>query len=210
YYQGNYLGTISYVWRISETENLNSRQDEMLKTLTPAVLRMLYFDLTGNATVSPNAICCEFKIFWDETEAYFNEQQLGTGLYILLALSICELCETVIERLKNTYNDPLSTDINIPSDEWIHLQFYNKYKIPIEEDIAVSTGVRNRCSIIAQESILAAADQDFSKLSLAPSSIFRIDPTLKIEETTQTQIHRYLELVKFIDTHCQARIYSFQ
>ncbi|RIB30870.1 hypothetical protein C2G38_2151412 [Gigaspora rosea] len=41
-------------------------------------------------------------------------------------------------------------------------------------------------------------------------SIFRIDLTLKIEETTQTQISHYLELVKFIDTHCQAGAYSFQ
>lgn len=31
YYQGNYLGTINYVWRISETEISNGRQDETSK-----------------------------------------------------------------------------------------------------------------------------------------------------------------------------------
>ena len=65
---------------------------------------MLHFDLTGNASVASNAISCnveerlrliltledpaiisdlrinngfngtKFNIFWDETEAYFNEQ----------------------------------------------------------------------------------------------------------------------------------------
>ncbi|CAG8839140.1 27981_t:CDS:1, partial [Gigaspora margarita] len=42
----------------------------------------------------------------------------------------------------------------------------NKHKITIGEDVAVSTGMRNQCSIVAQESILAAANHDFSKLSL--------------------------------------------
>ncbi|CAG8853995.1 30883_t:CDS:1, partial [Gigaspora margarita] len=38
-------------------------------------------------------------------------------------LSIRDLHETVVKRLKNTYGDPLPSNINIPSDEWIHLQF---------------------------------------------------------------------------------------
>ena len=74
---------------------------------------MLHFDLTGNAAVTPNAISCEveerlrlmliladpniifdlltnnrfkgtnFNTFWDETEAYFNEQ---------VRFYICVLC----------------------------------------------------------------------------------------------------------------------
>ncbi|CAG8690863.1 13117_t:CDS:2, partial [Racocetra persica] len=148
-------------------------------------------------------------------------------------LSICDLRETIIERLKDTHGDLLSSDIKIPSDEWIHLQFCftnttttramyytgwfnikfkvqsrmlrknsedahycaalfrclrefciqyhqwtclifadNKHKIPIGEDTAVSTGIRNRRSIVSQESTLAATDHDFSKLSLTPSVIF--------------------------------------
>ncbi|PKY63267.1 hypothetical protein RhiirA4_491607 [Rhizophagus irregularis] len=41
-------------------------------------------------------------------------------------------------------------------------------------------------------------------------SIFVIDPTLKINETTQSQIHRHSVLIEFMDIHCHARVYSFQ
>lgn len=50
----------------------------------------------------------------------------------------------------------------------------DKHKIPIGEDVAVSTGVRNRRSMVTQNSILAAADHDFTKLSLTPSVTFFI------------------------------------
>ncbi|CAG8759347.1 25591_t:CDS:2, partial [Racocetra persica] len=50
----------------------------------------------------------------------------------------------------------------------------NKYKISIKEDIAVSTGMQNQRSIVVQESTLAAADHDFSKLSLTLSVVFLI------------------------------------
>ncbi|CAG8822195.1 23673_t:CDS:2, partial [Gigaspora margarita] len=94
-----------------------------------------------------------------------NERQYGTILYISLAISIRDLCETIVERLKDIYSDPLPSDVKILSDEWIHLQFCptnatttqaiyytsrfnwaclisadDKHKIPIEEDTAVSTG----------------------------------------------------------------------
>ncbi|CAG8825318.1 13369_t:CDS:2, partial [Racocetra persica] len=46
---------------------------------------------------------------------------------------------------------------------------YCAHKIPIGEDVAVSIGVRNRRTIVSQESTLAAADHDFSKLSLTPT-----------------------------------------
>ncbi|CAG8732600.1 111_t:CDS:2, partial [Racocetra fulgida] len=80
-------------------------QKNMLdKKVTPAILQMLHFDLTGNAAVTPSAISrdveerlrliltlaypniifdlrtnngfkgTKFNIFWDETNAYFNEQ----------------------------------------------------------------------------------------------------------------------------------------
>ncbi|CAG8470310.1 11387_t:CDS:2, partial [Scutellospora calospora] len=41
-------------------------------------------------------------------------------------------------------------------------------------------------------------------------SILHIDPTLKIEETTQAQMRHHLALIEFINTHCQTRAYSFQ
>lgn len=75
----------------------------MIKNVTPAVLRMLYFDLTGNVAVTSNSISREieerlrlmlaledpsiifdlrtnngfkgnkFDIFWNELDMYFNE-----------------------------------------------------------------------------------------------------------------------------------------
>ncbi|GBC14058.2 hypothetical protein GLOIN_2v1767477 [Rhizophagus irregularis DAOM 181602=DAOM 197198] len=50
----------------------------------------------------------------------------------------------------------------------------DKHKVPIGEDVAVSTGVRNRHSMVAQNSTLAAADHDFTKLSITPSVTFFI------------------------------------
>ena len=48
----------------------------------------------------------------------------------------------------------------------------DKHKVPIGEGVPVSTGVRNRQSLAAQNSTLGAADHDFTKLSLTPSVIF--------------------------------------
>ena len=78
-------------------------QYSLIKTVTPAVLRMLYFDLTGDAAVTSNIISREieerlhlmltledpsiifdlrtnngfkgnkFDIFWTELDMYFNE-----------------------------------------------------------------------------------------------------------------------------------------
>jgi len=50
----------------------------------------------------------------------------------------------------------------------------DKHKVPIGEDIAVSTDVRNRCSMVTQNSTLAATDHDFTKLSITPSVTFFI------------------------------------
>ncbi|CAG8577073.1 6206_t:CDS:10 [Gigaspora margarita] len=266
YYQGNYLGTINYIWRIPESDLSNNRQDETSKArmlariykempryftrqmrknvlnkysyiqkISPAVLQMLHFDLTGNAAVISDAITnngfkgTKFDAFWNEMEYYFNEQNLlavnekqhGTILYISLVLSIRDLCETIVDRLKAIYNNSIPSEINIPSDEWIRLQFCpsnatttraiyytgrfnvkfkvqgqllqkssedahysdNKHKIPIGEDIAISTCVRNRYSIVLQESTLAAANHDFSKLSLTPSVIFFIAIPNEITES---------------------------
>ncbi|CAG8806196.1 6163_t:CDS:2, partial [Gigaspora margarita] len=177
-----------------------------IQKVTPAVLRMLHFDLTGNAATNNGFKGTKFDTFWNEIEAYFNKQIRG---YL--------------------YN-PLPSNINVLSDKWICLQFCptnavtiramyytgqfkvkfqvqgrmlqkssedthycaalfrylrefciqyrqwaclisadNKHKIPIGEEVVVSTDVRNRCSIVTQGSILAAADHDFSKLSLMPS-----------------------------------------
>ena len=173
-----------------------------------------------------------------------DERRHGTILYIPLALSIRDLRETIVERLKIIHNFSIPSTIHIPSEEWIRLQFCptnaittrsihhtgrfnvkfkvqsrllqknsddahycaalfrylrefciqyrqwtclisadDKHKVPIGEDVAVSTGVRNRRSLVAQDSILAAADHDFTKLSLTPSVIFFISIPNDISES---------------------------
>ena len=41
-------------------------------------------------------------------------------------------------------------------------------------------------------------------------SIYDIDPTLTVEETTQAQIRRHSALIEFMDAHCRTRAYNFQ
>lgn len=161
-----------------------------------------------------------------------DERHHGTVLHIPLALSVCDLREVIVKRLKIIHNNSLPSTIHIPSQEWIRLQFCltnaittqsihhtshfnvkfkvlrknrddahycavlfrylrefciqyrqwtclllsadDKHKIPIGENVAVSTGVRNRRSMVAQDSVLAAADHDFTKLSLTPFVTFFI------------------------------------
>ena len=164
-----------------------------------------------------------------------DERRHGTVLYMPLALSVRDLREIIVERLKIIHNNTLPSTIYIPSAEWVRLQFCpmnatttrsihytgrfnvkfkvqsrllrknsddahycaalfrylrefciqyrqwtclisadDKHKVPIGEDVAVSTGVRNRRSIVTQNNTLAAADHDFTKLSLTPSITFFI------------------------------------
>ncbi|CAG8457756.1 4876_t:CDS:2 [Racocetra persica] len=75
-----------------------------------------------------------------------------------------------IKDLQLTFPIGVYREFCIKYHQWTCLISANdKHKVPIGEDIAVSTGVRNRHSIVGQESILAAADHNFSKLSLTPS-----------------------------------------
>ncbi|CAG8749305.1 8737_t:CDS:2, partial [Gigaspora rosea] len=200
---------------------------------------MLRFDLTGNVAVTSDTISRDIEerlrlmliladpniVFDLRTYNRFkgtkfnnllavNERHHGTILYMPLALSIRDLYETIVDRLKVINNDSLPSNINILSDEWIRLQFCpsnatttramhytdrfnvkfkyrqwvclisadDKHKIPIGEDVLISTGIRNRHSIVLQESTLAAANYDFSKLSLTPSVIFFITISNKITE----------------------------
>ena len=48
----------------------------------------------------------------------------------------------------------------------------DKYKVSIGEGINTSTGVRNRKTMVFQETPLVACDHNFTKLSLTPSVIF--------------------------------------
>ncbi|CAB4381993.1 unnamed protein product [Rhizophagus irregularis] len=173
YHQENYLGTISYIWKIPEIEVFNDEQNETSKArnnnnynaiqlkISPAILRMLYFDLTGDASVTSNAISREveerlrlmltladpdiifdlrtnngfkgtkFNEFWDELEAYFNEQNLlavderrhGTVLYIYPLLYLCVLAAADHDFTKLSLTPSVIFFISIPND--ISESFYN-------------------------------------------------------------------------------------
>jgi hypothetical protein len=88
-------------------------QYSLIKTVTPAILRMLYFDLTGDAAVTSNIISrkieerlrlmlaledpsiifdlranngfkgTKFDIFWNEIDMYFNEVYNSFELIII-------------------------------------------------------------------------------------------------------------------------------
>jgi len=161
-----------------------------------------------------------------------------------IVLSIRDLRESIISRLQTRLGNPLPSEINIPSDEWIRVQLtpkntlahsainytgkfnirykvqarllrkdhpdshycagyfrylrefaikYRKYtvficaddkhKVAIGEEVATSTGVRNRKSLIPDNTILAASDHDFTKLSLTPSVILLCKIPASISES---------------------------
>ncbi|EXX64701.1 hypothetical protein RirG_140310 [Rhizophagus irregularis DAOM 197198w] len=152
----------------------------------------------------------KFDIFWDEMEAYFNEVDILIKMQI--AISIRNLRKIIIHRLEAKYDLPLPCNINIPSIEWIRLQFWptnptstramhyngqfnikyqiqarqlpdDMHKVPIREGVATSTGVRNKKSLVSTNTTLTASDYDFTKLSLTPSVIFFIDVPTTIEDS---------------------------
>ncbi|PKC15019.1 hypothetical protein RhiirA5_408735 [Rhizophagus irregularis] len=247
YAQGNYLGTITYIWKIPESEATDEFQDETQKficwqkfmkdcLITPAILRMLYFDLTGDAAVTANIISREieerlhlmmaledpsitfdlrtnngfkgnkFDIFWTELDMYFNEETPAvddryhdTIMHMPLAISIRDLHDIILARLhiKNgryqvkfkvqsrlLYKKSVDAhycaaifhylcEFLIQYQQWAcFISADDKHKVPIGEDVPVSTGVRNCRSLTTQKNDLNASDHDFTKLSLTPSVIF--------------------------------------
>ncbi|PKC10940.1 hypothetical protein RhiirA5_413709 [Rhizophagus irregularis] len=89
-----------------------------------------------------------------------------------IAISIHDLHEIIIHRLEAKYDLPLQCNINIPSIEWICLQFWptnptstramhytadDKHKVPIREGVATSTGVHNKKSLVSTNTTLAVS-----------------------------------------------------
>ncbi|PKB96042.1 hypothetical protein RhiirA5_435567 [Rhizophagus irregularis] len=63
------------------------------------------------------------------------------------------------------------------------MDLFNICRCPIGVDVAVSTGVQNQRSMVAQNNILAAAYYDFTKLCLMPSVTFFISIPNDISES---------------------------
>ncbi|EXX73995.1 hypothetical protein RirG_055230 [Rhizophagus irregularis DAOM 197198w] len=239
YYHGNYLGTLNYIWKVpinpeNQSETAQARvlatiqeklpqyftrqmrknvlgKYSLVKNITPAILRISYYDLSGNAAVTSNDICKEleerlqlmltmedpsiicdlcqnngfkgtkFDTFWDEIGAYFNEnspavndRRHGNVLYMPLAISIRDLREIITKRL----NEKL-----IPETYVSFICADDKHKVSVGQGINTSTGVRNRKTIVFQETPLIACDHDFTKLSLTPSVIFFCNISQSIEDS---------------------------
>ncbi|GET62180.1 hypothetical protein GLOIN_2v1885121 [Rhizophagus irregularis DAOM 181602=DAOM 197198] len=223
YHAGNYLGTTTFIWKIpievndrTETQNAQTLlfiQDLIphyftLAKVTPVLLRNLYHDLTVDLRINNGFKGTSFDIFWEEVDSYFNEntpavddRRHGSTLYIPIVLSIRDLRESIISRLQTRLGNPLPSETNIPSDEWIRVQFTPKntlahsvinytgrfnirYKVQARllrkdhPDSHYCAGYFRylrefaiKKSLIPDNTILAASDHDFTKLSLIPSVI---------------------------------------
>ncbi|PKB96978.1 hypothetical protein RhiirA5_433923 [Rhizophagus irregularis] len=161
YPHGNYLGTLNFIWRAPDTEETNECYEtlkaQMITRINDAIpiyctrqmrknvvekaslLRMLYHDLTGDASLANDPIKdpsitvdlrtnngfrgSRFDIFWNELDGYFNEhnntvvneRRIDTVLYIPYAISIRELRDRIITRLNTKYQGP-----PLPDDIAIH------------------------------------------------------------------------------------------
>ncbi|CAB4382674.1 unnamed protein product [Rhizophagus irregularis] len=78
-----------------------------------------------------------------------------------VAISIQELRESIIERLKAKHDEEKFSTISVPSND--------KYKVPIGEIVETSTGVHNKATLTFADMELTSCDHDFTKLSIIPS-----------------------------------------
>ncbi|CAG8696839.1 6367_t:CDS:2, partial [Gigaspora rosea] len=98
-------------------------------------------------------------------------------------------------------------DIHKKAHEYIKLESELKESIADVQEILNNHTERLQLKNNKFKCYFSASKEDITEIF---ESIFRINPTLKIKKTTQIQKCHHLELIKFIDTHCQARAYSFQ
>ncbi|GBC34593.2 hypothetical protein GLOIN_2v1766801 [Rhizophagus irregularis DAOM 181602=DAOM 197198] len=129
-----------------------------IKQVTPAVLRTLYYDLTGDAAVTNDVI----------------SKDIENHLRIMLALEDPSIIVDL--HINNRFK---GSTFNAFWDEMAD----DKYKVPIGEGVATSTGVRNKKSMVLKKANLVACDHDFIKLSLTSSVIFICKVLLSIEES---------------------------
>ncbi|POG59970.1 hypothetical protein GLOIN_2v1788492 [Rhizophagus irregularis DAOM 181602=DAOM 197198] len=253
YPHGNYLGTLNFIWRAPDIEEASEyyktlkaqmitrindiipiyctrqmkKNYSLVRHLSKSVLRMLYHDLTGDASLANDQIGKEieerlclmisledpsiivdlrtnngfkglkFDIFWDELDGYFNEhnntvvneRRTNTILYIPYAISIRELRNKIITRLNTKYQGPplpydYEHEFSIKYQDYAcFISADNKHKVPIREDVPISTGVRNKKTLALAEGEISASDHNFTKLSLTPSVTLFIDIPNNISES---------------------------
>ncbi|CAG8754069.1 9900_t:CDS:2, partial [Racocetra fulgida] len=146
YYHSNYLGTLNFIWCIPLDPN--ERSDNLQAKIIIEIQEKLphYFTRT------------KFDIFWDEVSAYFEEVQ---ARQLRKSHPDAHYCRAIFKYFRH---------FAVKFKEHTALIFADdKHKVPIGEDVATSTGVRNKSVAIPISAILNASDHDFTKLSLTPS-----------------------------------------
>ncbi|RGB32826.1 hypothetical protein C1646_762410 [Rhizophagus diaphanus] len=135
YAQGNYLGAITYIWKIPESEITDEFQDETQKVRMLANIHeglpnreieerlrlmlaledpSIIFDLRTNNGFKGN----KFDIFWNKLDMYFNEEtpavddrRHDTTMHMPLAISIRDLRDIILARLHIKDGEPLPAEI---------------------------------------------------------------------------------------------------
>ncbi|GBB94021.1 hypothetical protein RclHR1_22760001 [Rhizophagus clarus] len=106
---------------------LSKEMQEKLRTILELQDADIVIDLRIN-----NGFCdTKFDIFWNELREYFNEiipaihnRRSTSILYLPIAMSIADLKNIIIKKLEKKYGTPLNSEIYIPSNEYIRLQFW--------------------------------------------------------------------------------------
>ncbi|PKC62311.1 hypothetical protein RhiirA1_443979 [Rhizophagus irregularis] len=110
-------------------------QDTLWALLIEDLYKLIEMDsnITVDLRINNGFKGTSFDIFWEEVDSYFNEntpavddRRHGSTLYIPIVLSIRDLRESIISRLQTRLGNPLPSETNIPSDEWIRVQFTPK------------------------------------------------------------------------------------
>ncbi|RIA82589.1 hypothetical protein C1645_835141 [Glomus cerebriforme] len=168
YPHGNYLGTLNFIWREPNPEEIYEDYEilkaqmiirindiipiyctsqmrknvlqkySLVRNISKPVLRMLYHDLTGDASLANDQISKEMEerlrlmmLLEDPSiiiDLRINNGSQGSNLNIfweeLMDILMRELRDRINTRLYAKYQGPsLPSDIFIPSEEWIRLNF---------------------------------------------------------------------------------------
>ncbi|GBB99535.1 hypothetical protein RclHR1_03550015 [Rhizophagus clarus] len=122
YYHGNYLGTLNFIWKIPDliSEQDKSQEAQMLTLANEMIPSYFTRQMRKNATEKYSLIA---KMAPSITPAVHDRYSTSV-LYLPIAMSIADLKNIIIKKLEKKYGTPLNSEIYIPSNEYIRLQFW--------------------------------------------------------------------------------------
>ncbi|CAJ0825552.1 4992_t:CDS:2 [Entrophospora sp. SA101] len=153
-----------------QSKDIQERMKLMLDTQDPDIMIDLRKTIGERST--------KFDIFWDEMEDYFNENSPSvhershtTTLYMPIAMSVNDLLQTILERLRNKYNGDIPPEIEIPSNEWVRLQFWPKSEFARSRNtgrfrIRYKVQARQLCKFHVDAHYCAALWKNFCEFSI--------------------------------------------